>query len=276
MPSGSFIGASRRQDRICSPRKSIRAQYRAPTTFCRKGLGSVERVGGLFASRSPCFNLIKISQPELFFQSRQQTQQLPLVFFRVCLMCKFCINGALEGRNSQRIKFRAVYEMMIGYFSCALTELINRYVPLEVPLEEFHHQQPFGAESTAPVGEVNGYEDSDEKRSPNDSNYCVAVHGPRLHVAGLLASQSAISCMVAPLSLNLLWPNRASGPRQQGAYPTNSPRSRLSAVSTHSRTNLNSFLSRLKNRSERAPAPTTPATSWNAKKGISTTKKIAA
>ena len=46
-------------------------------------------------------------------------------------------------------------------------------------------------ESTAPVGEVNGYEDSDENRSPNDPNYRVAVHGPRLHVAGLLANGGA-------------------------------------------------------------------------------------
>jgi hypothetical protein len=44
----------------------------------------------------------------------------------------------------------------------------------------------------------------------------------------------------------------------------------------HSRTSLNAFLSRVKKKSRRAALPTASATSWNAKKGISATKKIAA
>lgn len=107
------------------------------------------------------------------------------------LMFTFCINGALKTRNSQRIKFRALRETMIGYFSRALTELISRHVCFKVPLEQVHYQYSFGAAPTAAVGEVNGYDDADEKHSPNDANHSIAVHRPHSHVDELAALNGA-------------------------------------------------------------------------------------
>ena len=106
-------------------------------------------------------------------------------------MFTFCINGALKGRNSQREKFRALRETMTGYFSRALPELISRHASFEVPLEQVHYQYSFGTAPTAAVGEVNGYEDADEKHPPNDANYCVAVHGPHSDVDELAALNGA-------------------------------------------------------------------------------------
>jgi hypothetical protein len=101
-------------------------------------------------------------------------------------MCLISVNGTLKSRNSQRVKFPATREMMIGYFSYAPTELISRHVALEVSLEQFHYQRSFSAVPTATVGEVPRCKDSDENRSPYDATECTTVHRPRFHVAGLL------------------------------------------------------------------------------------------
>ena len=80
---------------------------------------------------------------------------------------------------------------MVRYFSRALTELISRHASFEVPLEQVHYQYSFRTAPTAAVGEVNGYENADEKHSPNDANYCVAVHRPHSHVDELAALNGA-------------------------------------------------------------------------------------
>lgn len=116
-------------------------------------------------------------QSELYPQSPQQPRQLHPVFQESCLLVwEHCSHGALKGRNNQRVQFRAAHEMLTGYFSYALGELISRHVALEVSLKKSHYQQPFGV-APAPVGEVNGQEDSDKNRSQNDANYRVADHG---------------------------------------------------------------------------------------------------
>lgn len=98
-------------------------------------------------------------------------------------MCGYCGHGALKGRNNQRVQFRAAHEMLTGCFSYALGELISRHIALEVSLEEFHYQQPFDV-APAPVGEINGQEDSDENRSQNDANYRATLHRLGLIIVG--------------------------------------------------------------------------------------------
>ena len=64
-------------------------------------------------------------------------------------MCRFCVNSALKSRHNHRVEFRASCKVMTCYFSCALTELISSYTPLEIRLEQFQYQQSFSPAPTA-------------------------------------------------------------------------------------------------------------------------------
>jgi hypothetical protein len=98
----------------------------------------------------------------------------------------------LKTSNSYRVKFRALYEMMICYCARALTDLISRYVALKVPFEQVHYQQSLCAAPMAEMGQVKPNEDPEKNHSPNDATEGVAVHKSRSHLVGLVAIRGVV------------------------------------------------------------------------------------